>query len=186
MLAETEPIPKEKLALFETTFKTYFKALHAYAITIVKDAMAAEEIVQNVFYKVWKNQEAIEIQQSLTAYLYRCVYNDGLNHLKHEKVKATYQNYAAQHMSHSNNASERVRAKELETRLDAALKELPEQCRTIFQMSRFEELKYMQIADRLGISVKTVENQMGKALKLLRLKLADFLPASLILLLLNL
>lgn len=186
MLADTKPNQREKLALFESTFRSHFKALHAYAITIVRDDMAAEEIVQNVFFKVWKNQEAIEIQQSLTAYLYRCVYNDALNQLKHEKVKATYQTYAAQQMSHSNNASERVRAKELEAKLDEALKELPEQCRTIFQMSRFEELKYLQIADRLGISVKTVENQMGKALKLLRLKLADFLPASLILLLLTL
>lgn len=185
MLIATEP-HKGKLALFESTFRTHFKALHAYAITIVKDEASAEEIVQNVFYKVWKNQEAIEIQQSLSAYLYRAVYNDGLNHLKHEKVKATYQNYAAQYMSHSNNASERIRERELEARLDEALKELPEQCRTIFQMSRFEELKYMQIADRLGISVKTVENQMGKALKLLRLKLADLLPASLIILLLTL
>ena len=57
-----------------------------------------------------------------------------------------------------------------------ALKELPEQCRTVFQMSRFEELKYREIADRLGISVKTVENQMGKALKILRVKLVEYLP----------
>ncbi len=73
--------------------------------------------------------------------------------------------------------------KELEENLDKAMKELPEQCRTIFQMSRFEELKYLEIAAKLGISVKTVENQMGKALRILRLKLVDFLPTMLVLLL---
>jgi RNA polymerase sigma-70 factor (ECF subfamily) len=73
---------------------------------------------------------------------------------------------------------------ELERRLQTAINELPEQCRTIFQMSRFEELRYQDIAHRLGISVKTVENQMGKALKLLRMRLIDYLPL-LVLLLLN-
>ncbi len=88
-------------------------------------------------------------------------------------------------MDNINNATDRLKLKELEVQLDKALKELPEQCRTIFQMSRFEELKYMEIAGRLGISVKTVENQMGKALRILRTKLADFLP-TIIFLLLNL
>lgn len=190
MQTDTGPVAVSRLnenpAVFEAAFKSHFKALHAYAITIVKDEMAAEEIVQNMFYKLWKNRSGIEINQSLTAYLYRSVYNDSLNHLKHEKVKATYQSYAANNMSHSDNATDKVKMRELEKKLDEALKELPEQCRTIFQMSRFEELKYLQIADRLGISVKTVENQMGKALKLLRMKLADFLPAALLILLLTL
>ena len=65
---------------------------------------------------------------------------------------------------------------ELEQQINKALNELPEQCRTIFQMSRFEELKYQEIADRLGLSIKTIENQMGKALKILRVKLVDYLP----------
>ncbi len=86
-------------------------------------------------------------------------------------------------MNNTNNATDRLKLKELEEKLDIALKELPEQCRTIFQMSRFEELKYLEIADKLGISVKTVENQMGKALRILRLKLVDFLPTILVLLL---
>ncbi len=72
--------------------------------------------------------------------------------------------------------SHKVQLSELQGRLDEALKDLPEQCRTIFQMSRFEELKYQEIADKLCISIKTVENQMGKALKILRVKLADYLP----------
>lgn len=170
-------------AIFEEVYKTSFKGLHAYAFTIIRDDAMAEEIVQNVFFKIWKNKDTLEINQSITSYLYRAVYNDSLNHLKHVKVKSAYQSYAAYTMENTENATERIKMRDLEQKLDEALRELPEQCRTIFQMSRFEELKYLQIADKLGISVKTVENQMGKALRLLRLKLVDFLPAMLLLLL---
>ena len=76
----------------------------------------------------------------------------------------------------SDNAEDKLAAEQLNDRLRNALRELPEQCRTIFQLSRFEDLKYREIAVQLGISEKTVENQMGKALKLLRMKLVDFLP----------
>lgn len=172
-------------ALFETAFKEHFKGLHSYAYTIVKDDIMAEEMVQNVFFKLWKNKETLDINQSFTAYLYRSVYHESLNYIKHLKVKSAYRAHAARHMDNINNATDRLKLKELEVQLDKALKELPEQCRTIFQMSRFEELKYMEIAGRLGISVKTVENQMGKALRILRTKLADFLP-TIIFLLLNL
>jgi RNA polymerase sigma-70 factor (ECF subfamily) len=71
--------------------------------------------------------------------------------------------------------AKKIMAGELEKKIHSALNELPEQCRTIFQMSRFDELKYREIADKLGISIKTVESQMSKALRLLRVKLVDFL-----------
>jgi RNA polymerase sigma-70 factor (ECF subfamily) len=77
-------------------------------------------------------------------------------------------------------AGKGLQLKELEGRLAEAMNDLPEQCRTIFQLSRFEELRYREIADRLGLSIKTVENQMGKALKILRVKLVDFLPLTLL------
>ena len=74
------------------------------------------------------------------------------------------------------NTSGKLMMRELKEKIQAAMNELPEQCRTIFQMSRFEGLKYQEIADEMGLSVKTVENQMGKALKLMRVKLVEFLP----------
>jgi RNA polymerase sigma-70 factor (ECF subfamily) len=77
-------------------------------------------------------------------------------------------------------ASRKILVKELEEKLRDAMNALPQQCRTIFQLSRFEGLKYQEIADQLGISVKTVENQMGKALKQLRVKLIDYLPIFLV------
>ncbi len=173
------------IALYESAFKTHFKGLHSYACTIIKDDVMAEEMVQNVFYRLWKNKESLGVHQSLAAYLYKSVHNESLNYLKHLKVRSAYEKYAMGNTSYAGNATDRVRLKDLQHHLDIALNELPEQCRTIFQLSRFEELKYLEIADRLGISVKTVENQMGKALKILRARLADFLPI-IIFLLLNL
>ncbi|MBS1567224.1 MAG: RNA polymerase sigma-70 factor [Bacteroidetes bacterium] len=162
---------------FEQVFKAHFKNLHAYACTIVQETAAAEEIVQNVFYKIWEKAAQLNISPPVAAYLYRAVNNESINYLKHQKVKSVHRAHTLYHMKNqSENATKKVLAGELEKRLRKALTELPEQCRIIFQLSRFEELRYREIAGRLGISVKTVENQMGKALKLLRVKLVDFLP----------
>ncbi|WP_316814926.1 RNA polymerase sigma-70 factor [Pedobacter nyackensis] len=161
---------------FEQLFKSHFKALHAYANVILKDEDDAEEIVQNMFLKFWEKRELLHVQTSLKAYLYKCVYHDSLNFLKHQKIKTKYQDFAAYTMNEGHlPASSKVEMTELEYNLGLALNELPEQCRTIFQMSRFEELKYREIAERLGLSIKTIENQMGKALRILRMELADFL-----------
>lgn len=162
--------------LFEQLFKAHYKALHAYAATILKDVDLAEEVVQQMFLKFWEKRELLAITTSIKAYLYKCVYNDSLNYLKHENVKKKHQDFTLLTANtFSEFASAKAELNELEVKLRAALSELPEQCRTIFQLSRFEELKYREIADQLGLSIKTVENQMGKALRILRLKLVDFL-----------
>jgi RNA polymerase sigma-70 factor, ECF subfamily len=167
---------RDKVA-FEQVFKTHFKNLHAYAFTILKDEAEAEEMVQNVFFKLWERNESLTITGTITAYLYRAVHNESLNFLKHEKVKSKHKMHVAYTMkSETDNASRKVLSRELEFKLREALNELPEQCRTVFQLSRFEEMKYREIAEQLDISVKTVENQMGKALRILRQKLVDFLP----------
>lgn len=178
-------LSRDREAEFERVFKAHFKGLHAYACTILRDDIMAEEMVQNVFCRLWEKTDHIEIKESVSGYLYRSVYHESLNYIKHLKVRDAYQAYAIHQMEHSNNTSHHLELKELEQRLEGALKELPERCRTIFQMSRFEELKYQEIADRLQLPLKTVENQMGKALRLLRLKLVDFLPASILLFLLS-
>lgn len=161
---------------FETLFKTHYKALYAYAQVILRDEEDAEEIVQQMFLKLWEKRDLLQVQTSIKAYLYKCVYHDSLNYLKHQKTKAKYQEFTIHSMDRQQEpASHKVELTELEQNINLALNELPEQCRTIFQMSRFEELKYKEIAAALNLSIKTVENQMGKALKIMRLKLADFL-----------
>lgn len=169
---------------FEQVFKTHYKNLFTYAVTILKNETAAEEIVQNVFFKLWDKQQPLPPGTQVKPYLYRAVHNESLNYIKHEKVKSRYQLYAVnREQEQEQPASKKIMTAELEQKIREALNELPEQCRTIFQLSRFNELKYREIAEELGISVKTVENQMGKALKILRERLAEFLP---LLILLNL
>lgn len=161
---------------FEDVFRTHYKPLYAYAFTLLKEDVAAEEMVQNVFFKLWERSDELRISGSIAAYLYRAVHNKSLNYLKHLKVRSEHQLHVSYRAGQdSDSAAEHLQMKELDERLRRALNDLPEQCRTIFQMSRFEELRYREIADRLDISVKTVENQMGKALKILRSKLVDFL-----------
>lgn len=161
---------------FEQMFRDNFKALHAYACTILKDEATAEEMVQNVFCKLWEKKDQVQALESSTAYLYKSVYYECLNYIKHTKVKAAYRTHANHTMSEKEETGDSANLRQLQQKLHDAMNDLPEQCRAIFQMSRFEELKYREIADRLGISIKTVENQMGKALRILREKLSDFLP----------
>lgn len=174
----TALLPQKDEAAFEQVFKSNFKNLHAYACTIVQEEVAAEEIVQNVFLKLWERAEWLNIQSTVIAYLYRAVHNESCNHLKHQKVKNTYTQYAQHSMNPATNdsAARKVLVSELEQKIRSTLNELPEQCRTIFQLSRFEELKYQEIADKLSLSIKTVEAQMGKALRIMRVKLVDYLP----------
>jgi len=170
------------ISTYESVYKAFFKPLYVYAYTILKDEIQAEEVVQNIFLKLWERNEKINIESSLKAYLYKSVYNDSLNYLKHLKVKSTYENHATQVMknNHAISASNQMMYKNLEEAIRQAMNALPEQCRTVFQLSRYEELKYREIATRLSISEKTVENHMGKALKLLRLKLADYIVTVLV------
>lgn len=171
---------------FEQVFKEYFKRLHAYAYTFLKDEEQAEEIVQNVFCRIWEKKDLLNTDGSLKSYLYRAVHNESLNYLKHHKVRAEYEQYYTNRMAMEyEHPSKHAEVSELKKQIEKALTELPPQCRLVFQLSRFEHLKYQEIADQLNISIKTVENQMGKALRLMRVKLVDFLPLLLLLFLYN-
>jgi RNA polymerase sigma-70 factor (ECF subfamily) len=171
---------------FEMVFRTYYRPLCQYAYSFLNDRDEAEEVVQAAFINVWDKREQVEIQTSLKAYLYRIVRNSCLNVIKHEKVK---KQHVAHEMVHGESTHEGVTqsviSSELEERISIAMKALPEQCRLVFQLSRFEELKYAEIAGQLNISVKTVENQIGKALKIMREQLKDYLPLFLIFLMGN-
>ena len=170
------------ITAFEMIFKNFYQPLCNYAYTFVQDRDEAEEIVQATFLSVWEKRDNLTIHTGVKPYLYAMVRNASLNVLKHEKIK---QQHAAVELAVAERSSESVSrtvmASELEERIYKALNKLPEQCRLIFKLSRFEELKYAEIADQLNISVKTVENQMGKALKIMREQLKDYLPLLIVL-----
>ena len=168
----------------EMLFKDYYQPLCRYANSYLGDPDDAEEVVQNCFIKLWEKREQILIQSSVKSYLYQIIRNACLNEIKHQKVKRNYGEMISQEGEQLGESSDQSTLKsELEEKIAIALQTLPQQCRLIFTMSRFEELKYQEIADQLNLSIKTVENQMGKALKLMRTQLQEYLP--LIILILN-
>lgn len=167
----------------EMLFKEYYQPLCRYANSYLEDPADAEEVVQACFIKLWEKRESISIQSSVKSYLYQIIRNACLNEIKHQKVKKSYGEMISQQGAPHSEASDQSTLKgELEEKIALALQSLPQQCRLIFTMSRFEELKYQEIADQLNLSIKTVENQMGKALKLMRAQLQEYLPLIAILL----
>ncbi|RFS14641.1 RNA polymerase sigma-70 factor [Emticicia sp. C21] len=163
--------------VFEVIFRKYYQSLCNYANSMLKEIDESEEVVQNLFSGIWEKRTELEISISLKSYLYRAVHNHCLNRIKHLKIREEYQQYANSYYESSyESVSQSVMKNELEQKIEEAIDKLPEQCRLIFRLSRFEELKYHEIAEQLGISPKTVENQIGKALKILRVELAEYLP----------
>ena len=161
---------------FEQLFKSLYTPLCRYALGIISDEMQAEEIVQDVFMILWQQDRMGNTPSNIQGYLYRAVHNKSLNFLKHEKVKEKYQKYVQTRPSnHNNSAEQQLETKELQLRIKNAMLKIPEKCRTVFHLCRQDELSYREIAKKLNISIKTVENQMSKALKILRLELKDYL-----------
>jgi RNA polymerase sigma-70 factor, ECF subfamily len=179
----TKTLTVGDITAFEMLFRTYYQPLCNYAFTFLQDREDAEEIVQSTFILVWEKRDTLAIRTSIKPYLYAMVRNACLNVIKHEKIK---QKYAVEELALADRSQEDVAhaiaSHELEYRIKIAMDALPEQCRMVFKLSRFEELKYAEIADQLNISVKTVENHMGKALKIMREQLKDYLPLIMVLL----
>ena len=162
---------------FEKIFTDWFGNLYAYAFSVLRDESIAEEVVQAVFCRIWEKKDRLRINTSLKAYLYGSVNHECMDWLRKEKNSKTHRSHVlrAGNGVASETAAARAELDELEKRLRMALDELPDQCRAIFQLSRFGELKYREIAGQLNLSEKTVEAQISKALKHLRLRLVDFL-----------
>lgn len=144
-----------------------------FAMNYLSDKDQAEELVQDVFTNVWVKAESITINTSAKSYLFTATRNACLNFLKHQKFENAYAEHHVRALSHSQSE---VEYDELVSRLETAMQKIPEKCRAIFEMNRFEGKRYKEIAEELNLSLKTVENQMGKALKILRTELGDYLP----------
>lgn len=180
MISEQVNIEKINLgdkATFEMLFKKHYKEMCAYACRFELEIETAEEIVQELFVNIWNKRESLHISSSFRSYLFQSVRNYSLNYIKHAKIKHAYKEHNQRKIQEQESQVEdHLESEELKLKIQHAIDELPPERKKVFLMSRFEELKYSEIAEKLGISVKTVETQMSKALKHLKTKLSEYLP----------
>ncbi len=169
-------MPALERGQFESLFRSHFQPLCLLAVRYVKDMDTARNIVQEAFINLWEKRETIDPDKGACAYLSTAVRNRSLNHLRDNR-KFSQGLLALEEVLPETTDMPRlsIDTAELAQRIAAAMAELPERCREVFLLSRNEHLKYQEIADRLGISVKTVETQMSKALQHMRLRLQDYL-----------
>jgi RNA polymerase sigma-70 factor (ECF subfamily) len=158
------------IGFLEEAFRTHYEGLHRYAYTLLKDNEAARDAVQQVFTRVWEQRRTIRLRSSARAYLYRALHNYCLN-LKTRSRRPEPLSAEEHEDVHLTEADMRVEYKELQAAVDRAIEALPPQCRLIFLKTRLEGRRYADIAEEQGISIKTVEAQVSKALRLLRTSL---------------
>jgi len=161
---------------FERLFAKHYGPLCRYADKILNDMDTAEDLVQEFFYHFWKNRETFTPKLSLNAYLYRSVRNNTLHYLEHLNVRKKYEEHVQNELRKAKPAVLQPEAEvnDLGELINDTLRKMPERCCRIFRMNRFEGMKYHEIAAALGISVKTVESDMGKALQMFRKSLKEY------------
>jgi RNA polymerase sigma-70 factor (ECF subfamily) len=165
---------------FEKLFYEHYQMLVRYAFTYMKDHDIAEEVAQDIMVKFWEKRAELPDDVKVKPYLFRMTGNHCLNVLKHEKVKLQHQTETVANGISMSDGFEVIASNELNTEIKKAIADLPEQCGKVFLLSRDEGLSYKEIAESLDISVKTVENHVSKALKLLREALKPYLTILLI------
>lgn len=160
---------------FEQLFKSHFQFLCNFAKQYVEDIDIAQDLTQKVFIRLWEKREELDANMSIKSYLFTAVKNRCLNYLRDQKK------YRSKILDVDCGEVEiaieedHFAEKELSEKIEAALSSLPEKCRQVFEMSRFQQLKYKEIAEELDISQKTVEAHMSKAMKTLRKLLKPFI-----------
>ena len=160
---------------FEQLFKSHFAHLCNFAYQFVPDMDSAKDITQKVFILLWENRENINPDQSIKSYLFTAVKNRCLNHIRDQKKYRSRILDVDIHDIDISFEEDQMAVDELEGKVARALSQLPEKCRQVFEMSRYQNKKYQDIATALDISVKTVEAHMSRALKGLRADLKDYL-----------
>lgn len=169
-----DQVKRDNLSSYEVIFKRYYKELYRFAFTYVRDATIAEEMAQEVFLYIWEKRAQIEIQTTLKTYLYSAVKNKCLNYIKLELPKQqSMADISEVMLSVSTGNKDEGENEQIKKHIQKSIDALPKKCRAIFLLSRNAGMTYEEIAEELGLSKKTVENQMGIALKKLRESLED-------------
>ena len=164
---------------FEKIFREYYKRLHGFAYSYVEERAAAEDIVQSVFLKIWTDRKSWDPPGTVKQYLFAAVRNEALNQLRHQKIVTEAQDDVILQFRElkQEKAENLAETEALRLKIEEGIQELPHRCRQIFLLNRRSGLTYTEIADYLGVSINTVNTQMGRALKSLRYSLSDYLPA---------
>lgn len=171
----TGRIRQGDLKVFESLFRSSFASLVRYARVLIKDQDTAEEIVQDLFVKIWQERKNLAVTSSLNGYLFRSVHNRCIHHIEHLKVRDKYSEEISKLQPElMESPADQLQYAELQNKIARIIEKLPERCGRIFLMNRFEGLKYSEIAEKLSVSVKTVEANMGRALKEFRKELSDY------------
>lgn len=182
-MSSTDKILKRK---FEILFREHFTVLCYFARKYTGDLDASKEIVHSVFVTIWENRSEFNWDKPAKSYLFTSVYNRSLNYIRDNKKFINGDVSALQQMAKENSSySDNIELAELTDSVKSAIQRLPEKCREIFELSRFKDMKYSEIADYLNISIKTVETQMSRALVKLREDLKEYLTILLIFILKN-
>ena len=155
---------------FKILFEQYYNPLCNFANTILYDSIKAEDAVQDVFVKMWQKKEKVRDLDNVKSYLFTSTKNKCIEYLRKLKLdrKLSEENESRLEMSSSINIDDEADKYVLKEKLFNSIRQLPPKCRDVFTMSKINGLTYSEIADELGISPKTVENQIGRALRLLR------------------
>ncbi|SKC87427.1 RNA polymerase sigma-70 factor [Ohtaekwangia koreensis] len=168
-------LKQQNMAAFEEIYNRYWRKLYSTAYRRIQSREIAEEFVQDIFTSLWINRELVHIK-SLTAYLYTAVKYKVINHLHHESIRKQYFNLQLKTLSEADNCTEElVFANDLHVSVQKEISKLPPKCQQVFKLSRQENLTMKQIASQLGISEKTVEHQLGKALRVLRMNIKQII-----------
>lgn len=162
---------------FEKVFRTYYSPLCLYAASITGEMEVAEEIVEELFYVFWREREKIQLFHSIKSYLYGATRNRSLQYCEHLKVRERYREVIQSEpvRNSASNPQEQIEYKELQALVNRTLRKLPERRHRIFYLHRIEGKKYAEIASLLSLSIKTVEAEMTKALKVLREEIENFI-----------
>jgi RNA polymerase sigma-70 factor (ECF subfamily) len=159
----------------ETMYSRYFSGLVGIAAHITGETIHAKDIVQNTFLRLWMKREALQVATGILPYLRKMVINEAIAlQRKHDRRLSLRTKMPSSQEFHTE-GEDALHAKETQAMIRAAIDALPERCSEIFKLSRYSELSYAEIAEALDLSIKTVENQMGKALKILRDEMKDLL-----------
>ena len=159
----------------DVLFHQFYRYLCKAVYRIIPDTNYTEDIVQEVFYELWKKRARLNIKSSLKSYLRRAAVNRALNHIRDKKFRQPDEVTEELVPIINQNVSHLLEAEELKLIIDKVVDNLPDKCRIVFILNRFEEMTYKEIAETLNISIKTVENQISKALRILRDELGPYL-----------